>query len=110
MFTFAPELFFIISLLGGLHVMFNFFKDKPLPAYSLAFHIFFFLAGMMLVLVPGDLIQGGDLSLSALCLILAFVGGLIFTIYNSFSEVKPSKFLGIGYMSLLLLGLIFLWL
>jgi hypothetical protein len=105
---FTPELFFSISFLGGLHVLFNFFTDKPLPAYSLAFHIFFFLAGLMLMLVPGYLIQGGILSFSALCFILAFAGGIIFTIYNSFSEVKPSKFLGIGYMSFLIIGLILL--
>jgi hypothetical protein len=105
---FAPELFFSISLLGGLHVMFNFFREKPLPVYSLAFHIFFFLAGMMLMLVPGYLVQGGILSISALCFILAFIGGIIFTIYNSFSEIRPSKFLGIGYMSFLIIGLILL--
>jgi hypothetical protein len=105
---FTPELFFSISFLAGLHVLFNFFREKPLPAYTLAFHIFFFLAGFMLMLVPGYLIQGGILSISSLCFILAFVGGIIFIIYDSFSEVTPSKFLGVGYMSLLIIGLILL--
>lgn len=105
---FAPELFFSISFLGGLHVLYNFFKEKPVPVYTLAFHIFFFIAGLLLMLVPGYLVQGGILSFSTLCFMLAFAGGIIFIIYDSFSEVRPSKILGIGYMGLLVVGLILL--
>lgn len=105
---FAPEVFFGISILFGLHVLLNFFGSKELPAFSLGFHIFFFIVGLILILVPGDLIKGGSVSASAIFFCLAFAGGAVFVFLDAFGTKAPSKLLGVGYMACTIIGLVLL--
>lgn len=104
----APEIFFGISILFGIHVLINSLGNKTLPALSLGFHIFFFVVGLILIIVPGYLISGGVLSLSAALFCIAFVGGIIFVFEDAFNDKRPSKLLGVGYMACSIVGLLLL--
>lgn len=104
----APEIFFGISILFGLHVLINFLGNKSLPALSLGFHIFFFVVGLILIVTPGYLTSGGLLSLSSALFCIAFAGGIIFVFEDAFSVKPPSKLLGVGYIACTIAGLMLL--
>jgi len=101
-----PEIAFAISLLFGLHVLTYFFLKKPTPVLSVLLHLFGFLAGFILLTTSGDTWENGVLSVSSALLIIAFFSGFLFLVLDTISFKPPSKLLGVGYMTLLAVGLV----
>ncbi|MEJ2616000.1 MAG: hypothetical protein P8Z35_13665 [Ignavibacteriaceae bacterium] len=101
-----PEIAFAISLLFGLHVLIQFLLKKPAPVFSVLLHIFGFLVGFILLTTSGDTWENGVLSASSALLIVAFFSGFMFLLLDTISFKPPSKLLGVGYMTLLAVGLI----
>ena len=103
-----PEIAFAISLLFGLHVLIYFLLSKPVPVFSVILHLFGFLIGFILLTTSGDTWENGVLSASSALLILAFIGGFLFLLFDTISFKPPSKLLGVGYITLLAIGLVLL--
>lgn len=103
-----PEIAFAISILFGLHVLIYSLLKKPTPVISVLLHIFGFLVGFILLTTSGDTWENGVLSASSALLIIAFFSGFLFLLFDTISIKPPSKLLGVGYMTLLAIGLVLL--
>jgi len=104
----APVITFAISFIFGLHILFNLFTGKDTPIYSVIIHIFAFLAGFMVVNIPGDLYKGGFLTVTAILTWAALFIGAVFLFKDVLSPKRPSSYLGIIYILLIGAGTIFL--
>ncbi|HKB84845.1 MAG TPA: hypothetical protein VKD08_01655 [Ignavibacteriaceae bacterium] len=104
----APVIMFAISFIFGLHILFNLFTGKDTPIYSVIIHIFAFLAGFMVVNIPGDLYKGGFLTVTAILTWAALFIGAVFLFKDVLSPKRPSSYLGIIYILLIGAGTIFL--
>ncbi len=105
----APFIMLGISFILGLHILFNLFTGKDTPVYTVMFHVLSFLAGFMVINVPGDLYKGGNLTNAAIVTWVALFSGFIFLFKDLFGKKRPSAFLGIFYMLLIGAGALFIF-
>jgi hypothetical protein len=103
-----PEVAFIISLVFGLHVLISFFSSRPVPIFSILLHLFGFLIGFILLYTSGEAWNSTAMSIGSISFLLAFLGGFLFLVEDAIAIKPPSKLLGVGYMTLLTVGLILL--
>jgi hypothetical protein len=103
-----PEVAFAISLVFGLHVLISLFLSRPVPVFSILLHLFGFLIGFILINTSGDAWNNTVMTIGSISFILAFAGGFLFLVEDAIAVKPPSKFLGVGYMTLLTVGLILL--
>ncbi len=104
----APAIMFSVSFLFGLHILFNLFTGKDAPITSVIIHIFAFLAGFMVINIPGDLYKGGDLTAASILTWLALFVGAVFLFKDVLAKKRPSSILGVVYILLIGVGTIFI--
>ena len=100
----APFIMFGISFIFGLHILFNLFTGKDTPVYTVMLHVLSFLAGFMIINIPGALYMGGNLTIAAIVTWIALFSGFIFLFKDLFGKKRPPAFLGIFYMVLIGVG------
>lgn len=105
----APVIMLGISFILGLHILFNLITNKDTPVTSVVLHIFSFLAGFMLINIPGDLYKGGNLMIAAILTWLAFFFGAVFLFRDVLGTKKPPAILGIIYLLLIGAGTILIY-
>lgn len=105
----APIIMLGISFILGLHILYNLIKGKDTPITSVVIHIFSFLAGFMIINIPGSLYKGGDLTIAAIMTWLAFFSGAVFLFRDVVGDKRPSAILGIFYLLLIGSGTIFIF-
>ena len=104
----APAIMFTVSFIFGLHILFNLFTGRETPITSVIIHIFAFLAGFMVINIPGDLYKGGDLTAASIVTWLALFTGAVFLFKDVLSKKRPSSILGVVYILLIGAGTIFI--
>jgi hypothetical protein len=105
----APIIMLSISFVLGLHILFNLFSGRETPVTSVIIHIFAFLAGFMIINIPGDLYKGGDLTIAAILTWLALFSGAVFLFTDVIGKKKPSVILGTFYILLIGVGTLFIY-
>ncbi len=104
----APAIMFAVSILFGLHILFNLFTKREPPITSVVIHIFAFLSGFMIINIPGDLYKGGDLTAGSITTWVALFVGAVFLFKDVLSKKRPSSVLGVVYILLIGAGTIFI--
>ncbi len=105
----APVIMLGISFILGLHILFNLITGKDTPITSVLLHIFSFLAGFMVINIPGDLYKGGNLTIAAILTWVALFSGAFFLFRDVLGEKKPPAVLGIFYLVLIGIGTILIY-
>ncbi|HSD63545.1 MAG TPA: hypothetical protein VLB50_07085 [Ignavibacteriaceae bacterium] len=105
----APVIMLGISFILGLHILYNLITGKDSPVTSVVIHIFSFLAGFMIINIPGDLYKGGNLTIAAILTWLALFSGAVFLFRDVLGTKRPPAILGIIYLLLIGAGTIFIF-